>query len=237
MRTPNTQTLTWTIIEKKAEARDVYTLVLKSGSETSAFTAGQYLTVLLPGHQPAEGKSYSISSTPGHDTLSITVKRMGRFSEELTNKAVGDTLTTSRPYGFFYPEPPYPDTLVFLAGGIGIAPIMSIIETLLTEGYTGNITLFYSNQNVERIAFKKQLDTLTREYARFTTYYFITRETPDSNTLVKGRMTPSFIIEHVPSPNTADYFVCGSTSLTRDLWRMLKGAGIDANHIYTEGFF
>jgi ferredoxin-NADP reductase len=114
---------------------------------------------------------------------------------------------------------------------------MSIIETLLTEGYTGNIILFYSNQNVENIAFKKRLDTLAREYYRFTSYHFITRETPDSDALVKGRMTPSFIIEHVPSPNTADYFVCGSTSFTRDLWRMLKGAGIGTNHIYTEGFF
>jgi ferredoxin-NADP reductase len=71
---------TWRIVARRVEAPHVHSLVLEAIGERPAFTAGQYLTVRIPGFEPCEGKSYSISSTQ-HDTqLMLTVKEMGSFS-------------------------------------------------------------------------------------------------------------------------------------------------------------
>ncbi len=229
--------ITWTIVEKKEEAPLVSTLFLRAEGEQPHFIAGQYLTVRLSGFEPAEGKSYSISSAPYDPLLSLTIKEMGAFSRALRAREVGDTLTTSIPYGFFYPDEPIAPHLFFIAGGIGITPCMSMIRSLLHTAPDTHITLLYSNQTEEGIIFKDTLNALASTYPTFSTHHFLTRENIiETDTIHQGRITEATLAKFTETPE-ADYFLCGSMDFTKSLWSHLRALHIPPTHIYTEGFF
>lgn len=238
MKTPSHETVTWNIVAIHEETHDTKTLELEvAEGERPSFHGGQYLTVLLEGYLPLEGKSYSISSTPHAPHLSLTIKKMGAFSTRLLEHNVGDTLKTSLPYGFFYPEDDSVSDLVYVAGGIGITPCISMIESLLTKGYPHPITLWYSNKTEADIIFKNRIHTLTETYSHFTAHIHLTRESGNDPQYTYGRMQASRIREHLKDPTTTDFFICGSIDFTKTLWKELKTEGINPNHLYTEGFF
>ncbi|QQR64488.1 hypothetical protein IPH92_02870 [Candidatus Kaiserbacteria bacterium] len=230
-------TCNWTIVEKKEEAPLVSTLFLRAESEQPNFIAGQYLTVQLPGFEPAEGKSYSISSAPHDPLLTLTIKEMGNFSRALLAHEVGTILTTSTPYGFFYPDEPRAPHLIFIAGGIGITPCMSMIRSLLHTAPDTHITLLYSNRTEADIIFKDTLTTLASNHPTFSIHHFLTREDiVETDTQHRGRLTEASLVEYTKIPE-ADYFLCGSMDFTKSLWSHLRTLHIPSTKIYTEGFF
>jgi ferredoxin-NADP reductase len=230
---------TWVVREVREEAPQVKSFMIEAVGECPPFTSGQYLTVRLPGFEPPEGKSYSISSSDKDALLRLTVKELGSFSKVLSEHRVGDTLTTSAPYGFFYPEQDVARHLVFIAGGIGITPVMSIIETLTKNGYTQNMTLFYSNRTREDITFREALESLESVTPSLQIFHHITREPVRDERHREGRLTGKSVLNSLPkdTQTTSDYFICGSIDFTKSLWRELRDAGIPATQLYTEGFY
>lgn len=233
----SSSTVTYTVVEKHEEAPSVFSLVLEAQGERPTFTAGQYLTVRLPHFEPVEGKSYSIASTPREKNITLTIKEMGGFSRAILTHGVGDTITTSLPYGFFYPEPDESSGLAFVVGGIGITPCMSIIRDLLEHDYQKPITLFYSNRTQADIVFKDRLDTLAQKHPNFKIHHFITRKENAGPEFHTGRMTADFIATNTPNLHETDFFLCGSIDFTKDMWKSLKTAGIEYTRLFTEGFF
>jgi ferredoxin-NADP reductase len=243
-------TVIWSIVEKRSEAPGVFSLVLEAQGERPPFIAGQYVTVRLPHFEPIEGKSYSIASTPSEKHITLTIKEMGGFSHAILTHGVGDTITTSLPYGFFYPEPDESSGLAFVVGGIGITPCMSIIGDLLEHDYQKPITLFYSNKTQADIVFKNTLNTLAQKHPNFKIHHFITREPnsrPDlefiqgpalnEQPVTYGRITADFIVTNTQDPHETDFFICGSIDFTKDMWKSLKTDGINLTRLFTEGFF
>ena len=227
---------TWKIVDRVRETPMVHTLCLEAVSERPSFIAGQYVTVLLEGYQPVEGKAYSISSAPHEPYVTITIKEMGTFSKALLNVAVGDTITTSAPYGFFYPESDDQCELVFIAGGIGVTPCISIIKDLAHTHDQRPCVLHYSNQTKAESTFDAALQTLAATHESFSLYQYITREHAMAP-YIQGRMEASVIMDTVASSQTAMYFLCGSMYFTREIYQALIDAGVTPEHIYTEGFF
>lgn len=228
---------TWTIKEVIDETPNVRTLVLTMNAPRPEFIAGQYLTVKLVGHNPIEGKAYSISSAPHETNLTLTIKKMGSYSSELLSKNVGDTIDTSAPYGFFYPESDDSNCIVFIAGGIGITPCMSIINQLCHANDTHLIHLFYSNQTTKDVVFQDKLISLARQHTNFTYHSHITRQESVSAPHIHGRMNATSVLQQLQNTSPTTFFLCGSQFFTRDLWKDLRSVGIPSEQIYTEGFF
>lgn len=215
----------------------VSTFFLRAEGEQPHFIAGQYLTVRLPGFEPVEGKSYSISSAPHDELLTLTIKEMGTFSRALRALEVGTTLTTSTPYGFFYPDFPLAPHLIFIAGGIGITPCMSMIHSLLHTTPDTHITLLFSNRTEVDIIFKDTLATLASTHPTFSIHHFLTREDiVETDTMHQGRISEATLAKFATITD-ADYFLCGSMDFTKLLWSHLRALRIPPTKIYTEGFF
>ncbi len=227
----------WNIEHITNEAPEVVSLYLTSKTARPTFTAGQYVTIKLPGFGPAEGKSYTISSAPHEDHIRITIKKMGAFSTALFNLKEGDELTTSEPYGFFYPEPEDTTDIVFIVGGIGITPCLSVIKHLIYTKDLRRIQLIYSNQTAADIVFKNELDNLAKTNAFFSVNYHVTRETSTTKDFISGRITPPGILKSVSNLEQTDFFICGSIDFTKSVWKELKEAGVPQHQLYTEGFF
>lgn len=224
------------IIDIKKETNNVFTLCLSCVDALPRYNAGQIITVYIPELNKNKGKEYSISSEPSEEILNITVKRVGDFSKFITDKKVGDILFGSSPFGYFYSEKEDVD-VVFIAGGIGIAPLRSMLVEYLRDDKKRNIDLFYSNKTLQDIVFKDELDRLCLEYKNiFNVHYYLTKENIVGQNIRSGRIPIDDILK-AKRTKTAEFFICGSREFVQSYYNLLISAGIPYSNIFTEEFF
>ncbi|MCL2037750.1 FAD-binding oxidoreductase [Candidatus Saccharibacteria bacterium] len=220
------------------ETPDVVTLhFLDKEGKRPNFIAGQYVTVLFPDLNVPEGKAYSLSSAPSDPYLAITVKKLkpGNYSSRLHTLKVGDELLVSEPYGFLNPQ--FDAPLIMIAGGVGIAPLMSIMRDTLANDPSSEIELWYSNQTIDQIVFKKQLDDMTKDHKQFHVKHFITQQTNLPDSYEKGRIDIAKILNRQKPEPEKFYFICGRQNFVGDIWHALVVAGVAENKIATETFY
>jgi ferredoxin-NADP reductase len=224
--------LVYVVTENKRENHDTVTLLLscEKGS-VPPFVPGQFISIYFPELNTPEGKSYSISGPPGKETMEITIKGIGEFSNRLCAMKRGDRIIGSSPYGFFYSEQDDTD-LVMIAGGIGITPFRSMIAHALEHEPERRISLFHTVRTAADLIFDKELANVSG----LATHYFVTRDTVSSPLITPRRMKPEDIVRNC-RPELAEFFICGSIPFVRDLWHGLKSHGIAEDRIYTEAFF
>lgn len=220
------------ILNIKKETEDVSTLTLSSDGPFLTHIAGQIVTIYFED----KGKEYSISSAPSENCVNLTVKKVGTFSELITNKKVGDILLGSQPYGYFYTESVDTD-LIFVAGGVGVAPFRSMIVQNLHLNPKRKIHLFYSNKKLKDFIFKSEFDDLALKYKNyFNVYYYLTKDISCGENIKFGRIATSDILEKNNS-NKAEFFICGSMDFVRSYHNLLCLGGIPESSIFTEEFF
>ena len=214
--------LTVEIVRVRQENPEVATLYFARPFD---FMAGQYITVFIEGSQVREGKAYSISSRPGEELMSITVKNVGgEFSSYLCSRQVGDRLQISRAYGDFNPQTERP--LVGIAAGCGLSPIWSILADAQQPTF-----LYLSQKSPEYMVFSEELSASSIKVNKFSTRQRVEERDGWHN----GRFEVAKIVSEVPSE--AHFLVCGSLPFVRDVWQKLTAAGVDESHISTETFF
>lgn len=227
----------YTVEEVISEAADVATLRLRHAGQTvPPYVAGQFITIFFPETGHLEGKAYSLSSSPCENCLCITVRGIGIFSRMLLAKKVGDTINGSLPYGYFYSESE-PNSMVMIAGGIGIAPLRSMIKQSRQLFPERKISLLYSAKTNESIVFEKEFDELSRQSGgNFVSTYYITQGKPRAHQK-EGRIPLQDIVGHIKASCNQEFFICGSIAFVRDYWRAVQAAGVSEEKIYTEAFF
>ena len=201
--------------------------------ERPDFISGQFVNVHVP-ELGSEAKSYSIASTPRDAGLALTVRVSGNFSRAILARGVGDELLLSEPLGYFYPEDNTPR--IFLAGGIGIVPYMSIIRDSIEKGTPVETVLLYSNRTHEDVAFKTALDVHTRE-SPLTVRHFITRASGSVPGTTYSRIGGEHLKEVVCAHPEAHIYVCGSVPFVRDMRLYTKELGVPEERQFAESFF
>lgn len=204
------------------------TTIKFSNNDNVVYIPGQFINIYFP-EFGEEGKSYSISSSPNYKAITITVKTIGEFSNRLSNLKIGDEVTASLPYGYFYTENS-DRKLIMIAGGIGIAPFRSMIIDSLNNSKR-EIELHYSSQSYEEIIFRNEFDNLSKSNSNFSVKYYLTRQS--KNDFINRRIE----ISDIPKSNDNDYLICGSIAFVRDFWRLITKSGIEEINVYTESFF
>lgn len=224
-------------MSKKDEAENITSLFFKPMDELDFnFIAGQYVSVKLPsivGHS----KCYTISSSPKEKLICLTVKRQGEFSSALIDSAVGDKLIFEGPYGNFYPEENCED-VVFIAGGIGVTPFISIIKSKLNSKLKPKIALFYSNKTIPDIAFFDELNKLAENKSLTDLVYFLTQEKNKDPLICEySRINKELLKKHLVYLEKRNYYLCGSIQFVNTIWKDLKESGVPEENIFTESFY
>ena len=139
--------------------------------------AGQYVSLTVDIDGLRVSRPYSISSAPGSGHLDLTVRRYddGFVSKNLVDTVrAGDTFVSSGPRGSFYHEP-LADTsdLVFLAGGAGITPFMSMLRHMEARGWPMDVVLLYGSRDPKDVIFDRELRRLARGNRRFSWHRII----------------------------------------------------------------
>lgn len=217
-----------------------------------SFKAGQFF-MLRMANAPPELKppfrSYSCLCPPGNPFLEFGIKKHGAFTTLLFSMKEGDAIEVAGPYGVFTLPDALTDStpLVFLAGGIGITPLLCMSHHLVQSGHGGKFFLFYSNRHENEIAYKGLIDSLSDLNPNFTPVYSLTcddKECPASWEGEMGRINAAMLKKHL-NGNGADgappfalpachYFLCGSPPFVAALIEMLKGEGVMAENIHKE---
>ncbi len=231
------------IITETADTRS-FILAHESGKGIS-YVAGQFLTFVFKKNNGEETRrNYSISSSPVlNEPLQITVKRIanGEFSRKLIDTAKeGDVLTTIGASGFFTLPANMGsyDQLVFFAAGSGIAPVFSLIKTVLHAHPAIHIVLIYSNHSVEKAIFYQQLNNLQKQFPdRFQIEFLFSNATSVLHKRLGIHLLEKLLHQHVHSSLQRQlFYLCGPFEYMRMITIVLKNNGVTASHIRKEIF-
>jgi len=203
-----------------------------------AFAAGQFAWLNL-GHSPFSltEHPFSISSTPADGPrISFTIKESGDFTNRIGTVAPGTRAYLDGPYGIFSLSGRQAKGIVFIAGGVGFAPIMGILRQLQGDGYRHPLRLIYGNRVETQILYRDEIERL-RESLDLTVYHVLSEPPRDWTGLV-GELTPA-ILEQCLAPLSGDdwlYFVCGPPAMINAVERALHDRGVPGDRIVAERF-
>ncbi|WP_055477319.1 benzoate 1,2-dioxygenase electron transfer component BenC [Gordonia sp. HS-NH1] len=197
------------------------------------FLPGQYVNISIPGTDVK--RSYSFSNGPHEERLTFLVKLNagGAMSDYLTERAaVGDALTFTGPHGsFFLREADRP--VLMLAGGTGLAPILSMLRTLRRDGSNRKVHLIYGVSTDDDLVETAELLDLADALDSFTWDHCVSdpASTADNKGYVMSLMTP----DHLHGGDVAMY-LCGPPPMVEAVRAHVKDAGIDPTGFYYEKF-
>lgn len=200
--------------------------------ERFMFRPGQFLTVRIPSARTGSvARCYSLASSPHTgEAPKITIKRTdGGYGSHwiCDNVQPGDCLEVLPPSGLFSPDDLGQDFLLF-AGGSGITPVMSIIESVLVAG-TGTITLFYANRDEESVIFAQALRDLSERHpTRLVVSHWLDR--------LQGFPSPDQIAAFASAYLSCEVFICGPTPFMDAVNKALGDLGADRRRVHTEVF-
>lgn len=187
-----------------------FELVVEADKDSSvSFLPGQYVNLQVPGTE--QHRSYSFSSAPNDDELRFLIKHVpkGLMSEWLAIAQVNDVLESKGPLGSFYlraVERP----LLLLAGGTGLAPILSILEVLAQQKCTQPIHLVYGVTTDADLILVDRLEAYTQRLERFS---FSTCVADTSSTHEKT----GYVTQHLPTEvlheGNVDVYLCGPPAM------------------------
>lgn len=209
------------------------------------FTHGQHLSLRCTVAGDDVRRNYSICTPAGSGVLRVAVKRLpgGVFSSYAhSTLRPGDTIEVMTPTGRFTTplQPPATRAHVAIAAGSGIAPVLSIVATLLEGEPRSTVTLLYGNRTSQDIMFLEELEDLKNVYpGRFSLHLFLSRETQEAEVL-NGRIDGDKLRALLASPllpeHVDEWFLCGPQAMITSLRATLTEAGIDSRGVHSELF-
>lgn len=223
----------------KQETPDTATFYFAQPSaEKISYTAGQFITLVFTHHHEEIRRSYSLSSSPDEDLLSITVKRItnGEISRfMLTKVKVGDMINAVEPSGRFTISGfDQPKDIFLFAGGSGITPIYSQLKYILKRAGGSRLTLIYSSQNANAVLFKSELDKLATQHPdRLKIIYLLSSQ---------GKRLTNIMVEQLVRLHAqfelqkAEFYLCGPFTYMRMIRLTLLYMGLDPRQIRKENF-
>jgi ferredoxin-NADP reductase len=207
------------------------------------FKAGQAadLTLLDPRETDSEGnrRTFSIASPPFEDQLTFATRmRETAFKRSLKAVPIGTEIDIASPTGSFTLHKNSNKPAVFLAGGIGITPFLSIVRQTDHDRLAHKLYLFYSNRRPEDAAFLDILQGLEKTNPNFRLVATMTemarsdREWKGETGFINGEM----LARHLGTLHGPIYYVAGPPPMVTAMREVLVGAGVDEDDIRTEEF-
>ena len=204
--------------------------------------AGQHVDVRLTADDGYQAqRSYSIASAPEDSRLAITVERLddGEVSPYLVGELkVGDKLELRGPIGgYFVWISGDARSLLLIAGGSGVVPLMAMIRHRALVGDRAPARLLYSSRTFEDIIYRTELERLAAAGDGLTVAHTLTRERPVGWNAYARRIDRDMVRDVAyPKEQSPLAFVCGPTSFVETASGLLVDSGYDPSWIKTERF-
>jgi predicted ferric reductase len=227
----------YTVTEVRPERGRVWSLALRAnGHPGMRFLPGQYGYLKLGSPYSLDEHPFSFSSSseqPGR--LEFAIKELGDFTDRIGQVPPGTTAFVDGPHGSFStdltPAPGY----VFIAGGIGIAPFMSLLRSLADRRDPRPVLLFYGEKRWDDVAFREELDELKE---RLKLDVVVVLDEPHEGWEGEtGFVTEAVLRRHLPREGFERHvFICGPNPMIDALERALVACGVPERNVTAERF-
>jgi propane monooxygenase reductase component len=218
---------------------DIRRLVLAvAPDEALSFHPGQYVDIEIPGSD--EHRSFSMANLPGDDgRLEFMIKCYpgGRFSGLLSDGgiAVGQQLTVRGPYGVFTLREKSERPLVFIGGGAGMAPILSLLRSMAQRG-TSRPAVYYYGARTRADLF--HLDEVAELCSRVPGLRFVPALSEDGDPSWAGEtgLVTDVVTRLEGELAAVDAYLCGPPPMVDAAIDLLESSGVPASNIYYDKF-
>jgi ferredoxin-NADP reductase len=207
------------------------------------YKPGQHMDIKLvnPPETDSEGdkRTFSFVSSPDEPQLQIATRmRDTVFKRVLKSSPLNTPVELDGPFGSLLLHNDASKPAVFLAGGIGITPFMSILRNAARQKLPHKLFLFYSNRRPEDAAF---LDELQKLQAEDPNYKFVGTMTEMEKSVKswdgeRGYVTAEMIKKYVGELSTPIYYIAGPQVMVAAMRKILNDAGLNDDNIRTEEF-
>ncbi len=196
------------------------------------YKSGQFAFIHLldENNESIVKRPYSIASAPG-DELEFCIKIVGgALTKRLEKMKVGDIVAVEQAGGHFAYD--NEKKVGMIAGGTGVAPMMSILRDAAKRDIDGEFILFYSAKSRDTLLYRKELEDLEKD-KRFRIIITLTRDNWEGET---GRISKKMIEKYVPDVAALSWWICGPLSMAKERKDELISLGTSPKQIKIEGW-
>ena len=214
---------------------DIKIIRLQS-SKPLSFSPGQYATVQFT---PDHSRPYSMASLCTDQQLEFHVRYVpdGRVSGYVFNQLkVGDSVRVSGPLGMAYLRTRHEGPMLCVAGGTGLAPILSILRGAIADGMQNPIHLYFGVRSPQDIYGLDQLNALQAAHPSLNLEIVVTTDDEGGNKHRTGLITDA-IAHDLPNLNGWRAYVCGAPPMVEATAALIKQRGIEEQHVYADAFY
>ncbi|WBL15064.1 NO-inducible flavohemoprotein [Sutcliffiella sp. NC1] len=240
-------------VMKKVRESDVITsfyLQPKDGGPISTFVPGQYISVRLniEGETYTHIRQYSLSDAPGHDYYRISVKResdkgsipdgtVSNFLHEQVNE--GDVLHITAPAGDFVLDVDSTRPVVLISGGVGLTPLMSMLNTIVNQTPERKVTFIHAAINSATHAMDQHVKELAQQHENVE--YYVCYENPtEQDRLEKVFDKEGYIdlpwLQSIIKDSNSEFYFCGPVPFMKAINKALKEWNVREEDIHFEFF-
>ena len=231
-----------TLVDRQRIARDTMAFWFDTNGASFEFRAGQHADFIptrpIPEAGGGSSVTLSIASPPQGKSPVMLAMRICQSSSRnvLELAALGDRFIVSRARGSFTLHHDVIRPAVFLAGGMGIAPIRSILHWATRERLPHRLYLFYSNRQIADAAFIKEFETMTAQNPNFTFIPTVTRHTNVAWLYEKGRIDRQMLKRYLVWPKGPICYLAGPPGMVAAMNELLVSLGVSDEDLKTENF-
>jgi predicted ferric reductase len=212
-----------------------YWEVRLSGGTVPRFAAGQFVWLAFGRAAPWNDNPFSIASAPDAGHLGFVIREAGDLTRGIGALPLGLPVRVDGPHGAFTLDRAGPGPLLLIAGGAGIAPILSIARHLDAVGKTRPIALLHCARSASRLVCRAELGAIARRRSWRTLFL---AEEDEADGVARG-MPDRQRLEALLAgwnPAEAGAMLCGPEPMTMAVARMLEGIGVSPDRIVYELF-
>ncbi len=237
------------IVEKVTETADIvsFHLAPHDGKPLPPFLPGQYVTFQLnvAGQPRPVVRCYSLSERPGvPDRYRVTIKRVpggagsNHFHDALK---VGDIVDVKAPSGSFCLDLQRQTPVVLIGGGVGLTPLLSMLNAITSAGSEREVWLFFGVRNGSEHLMRDHLRVVAGKHSNV--HLHVCYSQPSAEDLAEeprmfqhtGRVTLDLVKHELPD-RPFEYYLCGPPAMMNGLVAELKTSGVPENRIFNEAF-
>jgi ferredoxin-NADP reductase/DMSO/TMAO reductase YedYZ heme-binding membrane subunit len=226
------------------ETPDVKTFRLMAahgGSLPFEYQAGQFVNIQLTIDGKRVNRSYTLASSPTRrDSCELSIKRqpMGTASRYLHDQVhIGDLVKVSGPSGRFTFTGHEASSVLLIAGGVGITPLMSITRYLTDRAWDGDIYFLIVAKSEQHLVFSDEILFLQNRFPQLHVCVTLTRcDNSSTWTGERGRVTGSLLQKFVPNLTSVPVYLCGPLEMMDATREILRSVGVPDSFVRTETF-
>ena len=227
----------WRLERVVAERGETTTLVLKPPPAAKfRFEPGQFAWFSI-GRSPFSitQHPFSFASSAERDEVELAVKALGDFTSRAPELEPGTTVYVDGPHGVFSIDQDEGPGFGLIAGGVGIAGLISMLRTMADRQDVRPVFLFYANREWDGVAFRDELEQL-KDRLTLTLVHVLERP-PGDWTGETGYVTAEVLARHLPPGyRRFQFFICGPDPMMDAAEAALIGLGVPPERVHTERF-